>query len=358
MFSTKTTAAGLSIISNTVLTLMKIIAGLATGSVSVLSEGIHSATDLLAALMAFFSIRAAAKPADNRHQFGHGKIENISGSLEGLMIFAAAGFIIYESIHKIIVGVEIESLNIGIVVMGVATIANFFVSRHLHHVAKKEDSVALEADAWHLSTDVYTSLGVFAGLIAVRITGFTLLDPIIAIVMALLIFRAAFRITYKAVRDLLDISLPEDERKIINDAINAHLGEIVGFQDLLTRKSGGERFIHLTLILPYFVAVSETHDLCNRIEGEISHKLANCHIIIHNEPCSALETGQCQLDCPAKNVCKSKKPLTLDANRPSWEGQKGGSRRRGRWWKDKFGIPGENVKSEIHSDSRRSATNT
>jgi cation diffusion facilitator family transporter len=269
------------------------------GSVSVLSEGIHSATDLMAALIAFFSIRAAAKPADDRHQFGHGKIENFSGSIEGLMIFGAAIYIIYEAIHKIMVGVEIESLNLGIGIMGVATVANFLVSRHLHRIARKEDSVALEADAWHLTTDVYTSLGVFAGLIAVRLTGFVLLDPIIAICMALLIIRAAYRITSKAVKDLLDARLPQHEVNAISNIVDKHMGEIAGFHDLLTRKSGGERFIHLTLTLPHSFTVYQSHDLCNCIETEISEKLRNCHITIHCEPCNFKETGECSPECPA-----------------------------------------------------------
>lgn len=299
MFATKTSAAGVSIISNTVLTLMKIIAGLLMGSVSVLSEGIHSATDLLAALIAFFSIRAAARPADDRHQFGHGKIENFSGTIEGLMIFGAAGYIIYEAIRKIIVGVEVEFLPVGIGIMGVATVANFLVSRHLHRIAEKEDSVALEADAWHLTTDVYTSLGVFAGLIAVQLTGFYLLDPIIAIVMALLIVQAAYRITRKAVRDLLDVRLPKHEVNAISQIVDKHMGEIAGFHDLLTRKSGGERFIHLTLTLPHTVTISQAHDLCDHIETEISSRLQHCHITIHCEPCSFKGVGMCSPACPA-----------------------------------------------------------
>lgn len=299
MFSTKSGAALLSIISNSLLTTLKVVAGIMMGSVSVLAEGIHSATDLMASVMAFFSIRAAAKPADDSHQFGHGKIENFSGSIEGLMIFGAAGYIIYEAIHKLQTGVEIESLNLGIGIMGGAAVVNFLVSRHLHRIAKKEDSVALEADAWHLTTDVYTSLGVFAGLIAVKLTGFTMLDPIIAIAMALLIIRAAWKITFKAARDLLDVRLPEHEVNAITDIVNNHLGEIAGFSDLLTRKSGGERFIHLTLTLPSSVALAEAHTVCDRIETEVSNELPNCHILIHCEPCNFTEAGVCSPECPA-----------------------------------------------------------
>jgi len=346
MFSTKRTAPILSVISNTVLSLMKIIIGLVTGSVSVLSEGIHSCTDLMASLMAFFSVRYAGKPADSQHQFGHGKIENISGTVEGLLILAAGGYIIYEAVQKIITGVEIASLDLGIGIMGGAALINFLVSRHLRKVAKKEDSIAIEADAWHLLTDIYTSLGVFVGLVLVRLTGITILDPIIAIGMAILIIKAAYQVTRKAVRDLLDASLPESEINLISEIANAHRGEIVGFQDLLSRKSGGERFIHLTLTLPYFMAVSETHDICTRIEGEISQKLANCHIIIHSEPCAAYSTGKCPLDCPAKYICEQKISLIPNAYRPFHEEGMQFPRRRGRWWKNTEGVTG-NVFSKL-----------
>ncbi len=199
MFSTKTSAAGLSIISNSLLVALKLAAGIIMGSVSVISEGAHSAVDLLAAVIAFFSIRAAAKPADEEHEFGHGKIENISGTIEALLIFGAAGLIIYQAIHKIITGAKPEFLTYGIGIMAFSAVLNFFVSRFLHRIANRTDSVALEADAWHLTTDVYTSLGVFAGLIVVEITHWYILDPIIAICVALLIVRAAWHITWKSV---------------------------------------------------------------------------------------------------------------------------------------------------------------
>ena len=221
MFSTKTGAAGLSIISNSALVGLKVAVGLSMGSVSVLSEGVHSAVDLLAALIAFFSIRAAARPPDEEHQFGHGKIENVSGAIEALLIFGAAGLIIYEAADKIRTGTELESMELGIGIMAASGLVNFFVSRHLHRVARASDSVALEADAWHLTTDVYTSLGVMAGLVVVRITDLTVLDPIIAILVALLIMRAAWRITRKSVGGLLD------GRGVAGDGLVGDVGHFV-----------------------------------------------------------------------------------------------------------------------------------
>lgn len=298
MFSTKTSAAGLSILSNSLLVAVKLAVGLAMGSVSVISEGIHSAVDLLAALIAFFSIRAAVKPADEEHEFGHGKIENISGSIEALLIFLAAGLIIYEAIKKIIVGTPVERLDLGIGLMAGSAVLNFFVSRRLHKIADSTDSVALEADAWHLTTDVYTSLGVFVGLVIVRLTHLTILDPIIAIGVGLLIIRAAWNITRKSMGGLVDVRLPQAEEDIIAASITEHLGEITGFHELRTRKSGSQRYIDLHLVLPKSVTLEEAHKLCDHLEGDIKSKLSNGLVTIHCEPCEQAENGTCPADCP------------------------------------------------------------
>lgn len=305
MFSTKTTAAGLSIVSNSLLVILKVTVGLLMGSVSVLSEGIHSGVDLLAALIAFFSIRAAAKPADEEHPFGHGKIENISGTIEALLIFLAAGWIIYEAVDKIRTGTGLESINLGIGLMAFSAVLNFFVSRHLHKIARSTDSVALEADAWHLTTDVYTSIGIFVGLVVVRLTGLTILDPLIAIGVAILIMRAAWNISRKSVGGLLDVSLPKDEQDVIRAAITEHLGEVAGFHKLRTRKAGSERYVDLHLVLPKSATLEEAHRLCDHLEEDIRNKLANASVTIHCEPCGLAEEDKCPPDCPV-TACRLK----------------------------------------------------
>jgi len=299
MFSTRTSAAGLSILSNSLLVGLKLAVGLAMGSVSVISEGVHSAVDLLAALIAFFSIRAAAKPADEEHEFGHGKIENISGTIEALLIFLAAGLIIFEAEQKIRLGTGVERLDLGIGIMAGSAVLNFFVSRHLHKIAHRSDSVALEADAWHLTTDVYTSLGVFAGLVIVRLTDLTILDPIIAIGVALLIIRAAWNITRKSLSGLVDVRLPKEEEDVISASIMEHLGELAGFHELRTRKAGSQRYIELHLVLPKSVSLERAHKLCDHLEDDIKSKLTNGLVTIHCEPCDQHDDGTCPPDCPA-----------------------------------------------------------
>jgi cation diffusion facilitator family transporter len=213
-------------------------------------------------------------------------------------IFLAAGFIIYEAVDRIREVTGLESIELGIGIMAVSALVNFFVSRHLHRVARSADSVALEADAWHLTTDVYTSLGVTAGLVAVRVTGLTMLDPIIAIVVAMVIMRAAWNITRKSVGGLLDVRLPEDEEAIIRASITEHLGEVVGFHKLRTRKSGSQRYVDVHLVLPKSATLEEAHSLCDHLEGDIRHKLANGLVTIHCEPCELDHDDACPPDCP------------------------------------------------------------
>ena len=284
MLSSKKGVAALSIGSNATLVILKLTAGLAIGSVSVISEAIHSSIDLLAATMAFFAVRAAAKPPDEEHRFGHGKAENLSGFVEAVLIFIAAMMIVYEAVQKLMHGVELESVDLGIVIMGISAVANTFVSRQLMRVAKATESMALEADAWHLTTDVLTSLGVAIGLVVVRLTGWSVLDPIIAIGVALVICKAAFDITRRSIRDLLDASLPAEEQALIREVLDRHRGDMVGYHEIRSRRSGSERQVDLHLVMNRNVTVQQSHDLCDHLEGDLKDALGSVTLNIHVEP--------------------------------------------------------------------------
>jgi len=270
-------AALLSVFSNTTLILFKLIAGVVMGSVSVISEAIHSGIDLLASIIAYFSIRQAKKPADSDHPFGHGKFENVSGAFEAILIFLAATLIIYEAIKKIIHKGEIESIEAGIGVV------NLFISSKLFKIAKKTDSVALEADAMHLFTDVFTSFGVFLGLIVIKFTHIYILDPIIAIIVALMIIKASVELTQKALCDLVDKSLPQEEVKVIEDIIKKY-SQVTSYHKLRTRKSGDRREIDVHIRMENSTTLIDAHNLCNMIEDEIKNALPNSYITIHIEP--------------------------------------------------------------------------
>lgn len=287
----------ISIVSNTLLIALKLTVGFMMQSVSVISEAVHSALDLVAALIAWYSVRESGKPADEQHHFGHGKIENVAGTVEALLIFAAALFIIVEAVHKLRGGAgTIGGLGLGALVMGVSAVVNYLVSRHLLNVALKTDSVALEADALHLRTDVYTSAGVLGGLVTIKITGITTLDPIIAIMVALMIVKAAWDLTRSAFFHILDVKLPDDEEAVIHDVMKEHSRLYLEYHKLRTRKAGHIRHIDMHLMVPKQMTVEQGHDLCHRITADIEARLPHSHILAHIEPCRK-NCADCTIDC-------------------------------------------------------------
>ena len=284
-----TRAAALSIASNTTLILFKLAAGLAIGSVSVVAEAIHSAVDLAAALIAFFSVRVAARPADSDHHFGHGKAENISGTVEGLLIFLGAILVAREAGLRLWHGPDRLEPDLGIAVMALSVVLNTFVSRYLYRVAKETDSLALEADAAHLSTDVWTSLGVLGGLVLVRLTGFTILDPVLALGVAALIAKAAYSITHRSFVDLLDLKLPREEQVVIERILRAHKGRFLNYHRLRSRKSGPQRHIDLHLVFKPQISIAQAHRLCDELEDHIQEALPRTSVTIHVEPPEAVD---------------------------------------------------------------------
>ncbi|MCU0859790.1 MAG: cation diffusion facilitator family transporter [Thermoplasmata archaeon] len=283
----KVAVARLSVYSNTGLVILKVVIGVLMGSVSVLSEAIHSGIDLVAAMIARYSVKRSAEPADADHRYGHGKFENFSGMVEGALIFIAAAWIVYEASKRLFDENPVELVGAGLVVMGVSTVVNYMVSRKLFEVAKRTDSLALEADAYHLRTDVWTSLGVFVALGLILVTGIQILDPIVAIMVAMFIVKAAFEITRRSTEGLLDVSLPKNEMDAIERVMNEHSADFVNFHRLRARKMGSERQIDLHVTVPRQLTVEAGHSLVTHLEEEIKKLLPGSILVIHIEPCKA-----------------------------------------------------------------------
>ncbi|MCE5296549.1 MAG: cation diffusion facilitator family transporter [Euryarchaeota archaeon] len=281
----KQKVAMLSIYSNSFLVVIKLIAGVLMGSISVISEGLHSMIDLLAAVIANYSIRKSAIPADKDHPYGHGKYENYAGVIEAVLILFAAIIIVYEASMRLIKNAPVEFLLVGIIIMGISSVVNFFVSRKLYKVGVETDSMALQADGLHLRTDVYTAMGVFIGLILIQLTGLEWLDPVVAILVAVLIVKAAWDLTREASKGLVDEHLPVDEESKIKCVLAQYSKSFVAFRALRTRKSGAERFVDLILVVKADMPVIEAHALCDKIEKEIEANLPNTNVLIHIEPC-------------------------------------------------------------------------
>jgi cation diffusion facilitator family transporter len=277
----KVRVASLSVISNTLLIVMKVVAGILSGSVSIISEAIHSSMDLIAALIAYFSVKQSDIPSDTQHPYGHGKVENVSGVIEAILIFVAAFLIVFEAIKKMIHPGEIESIGWGSAVMFIAAIVNWFVSKRLYKVAKQTESVALEADALHLKTDVYTSLGVAVGLLLIWVTGIYFLDPIVAILVAILILKESYHMMKRAFNPLLDSAWEDDEYdklKNILDELN------VRYHDLKTRKAGHYRFVDFHIELSGNMELKNVHCFCDSIEERLKSEFNHLEVTIHEEP--------------------------------------------------------------------------
>lgn len=295
----KSRVAALSIFSNSALVIAKLVIGISIHSVSVISEAVHSGVDLIASVIAFAAVKFAHAPADERHPYGYGKVENVSGVAEALLIFLGAGWIMFESIHKLLRPEPLEAPTLGIIVMAVSALANWIVSSMLFKVAKETDSVALAADGWHLRTDVYTSAGVMVGLLAMAL-GQKLLpgvplhwvDPVAALLVAMLIVKAAWDLTAEAGRDLLDARLQQDEEKVVHDLL-ADTPDVRGYHELLTRKSGPRRFVEFHLVVDGHMTVLKSHDIAMAVTRKIEAAMPSARVITHIEPC----LGRCPKRC-------------------------------------------------------------
>lgn len=282
----KKIAASLSVLSNTVLILFKFIAGFISGSISIISEAIHSCSDLLASCIALFSVNKSEKPADSDHQFGHGKYEDFSGLLEGCLILLAALYIIYEAVKKLSGHVgPMDHPNLAIGVMLLSVLVNTLLSFYLFKVAEKTDSIAIYADAEHLRTDIYSSFAVFFGLVAIKLTGWYVLDPVIAILVAAIIINAGYKICKESTNNLLDGSLPQSDIETINEVISEY-EEVKQIKTVKTRKSGKDKEIVITLLVDGRKTIAFAHKLCDKLEFALENKLGNTDVIIHIEPLS------------------------------------------------------------------------
>jgi len=297
----KERVAMLSVASNSFLVLFKVTVGVLIGSVSILSEAIHSGVDLLAAVIAMFSVKTSSVPADERHPFGHGKIENISGFVEALLIFLAAFWIILEALKKLNAPMVMENVSWGVGVMLFSSVMNFIVSRQLFRVGKEADSIALQADAWHLRTDVYTSAGVMAALSVIWLghkfftdPNIHWIDPVAAIFVAMLILHAAYELTVHSLRDLIDVQLPPEEESFIRDIISRE-SAIYGFHQLRTRKAGHARFMEFHIKVDPQMSVHDSHGITRTLKNNIREKFPESTITIHIEPCD----GACEDICVA-----------------------------------------------------------
>jgi cation diffusion facilitator family transporter len=298
----KERVALLSVASNSFLVVFKVMVGVLIGSVSIISEAIHSGMDLLAAMIAMFSVKTSSIPADEVHPFGHGKVESISGLIEAFLIFVAAFWIIFEAAKKITSEQALDSPEWGVAVMLFSTVLNYGVSRKLFQIGEEAESIALKADAWHLRTDVYTSAGVMLSLAVIWGSHLFFvdpkihwLDPVAAMFVALIILRAAWHLTAESLRDLMDVKLPPEEEEWVRSVITNRKYNVHGFHQLRTRRAGNLRFVEFHAKVDRKMSVEASHNITRELKLSILEKLPQCNITIHIEPCD----GNCSSECVA-----------------------------------------------------------
>jgi cation diffusion facilitator family transporter len=281
----KSRAAGLSIFSNSVLIVLKLVAGALTGSIAIITEAVHSSIDLLASIVAFYSVRKADVPADEDHPYGHQKVENLAAAVEGMLILVGAAIILFESTRRLFVGSEVHQLGIGIGVIALSAVANVGVSNYLYRQARLTDSPALEGDAAHLRTDAMTSVGVLIGMVLVEVTGVGELDAITALVVAAAIVYSGVRILNRSSRVLVDEALPYDELQAVRQAIEAYgADEVVGFHKLRARKAGSRRDVGLHVQFRDGTSLKRAHQVSHELQQAIRARLRGADVLIHLEP--------------------------------------------------------------------------
>jgi cation diffusion facilitator family transporter len=289
----KQRTALLSVLSNSALILLKLFAGVITGSVAILTDAVQSSIDLVASVVAFVSIRKADEPADESHRYGHEKLENLAAAIEGILILIGSAAIAFAAIRRLINNGRVTTLGLGIGVVAFSAVANILVSSVLARNARRTDSPALAADAAHLRTDAVTSGGVLAGLILLQITGARWIDPTVALIVAAATVITGVRLLSRASRVLVDESLPAAEVDVIRAAI-AEFGPrgVVGYHELRTRRAGSRRYVDLHVQFRPGTSLEDAHRTAHELQDQIGERLKGADVLIHLEPADRVRPGE------------------------------------------------------------------
>ncbi|HEY8582419.1 MAG TPA: cation diffusion facilitator family transporter [Capillimicrobium sp.] len=288
----KQRAAALSVASNSLLILLKFVAGIVTGSVALLAEAMQSVIDLVASVVAFVAVRKADEPADADHPYGHEKIENVAAAIEGVLILVGSGIIAFEAVRRLINGGEVEQLGFGIAIIALTIVVNLVVSTILQRRARETGSPALEGDAAHLRTDALTSVGVLVGLVLVEITDAAWLDPVVALLVAGAIVATGVRLVMRSTRVLVDEGLPEDELDIIRGCV-VDFGPrgVAGFHKLRARRAGARRLVDLHVQFRSGTTLEQAHATAHALQDDIRARLGDVDVLIHIEPEASVVPG-------------------------------------------------------------------
>jgi len=283
MIQEKRKVAFWSVIAAIFITGFKMIIGLLTGSLGILSEALHSGLDMVAAMITYFSVRVSDKPADREHNYGHGKVENLSALIETILLLVTCVWIIYEAVHRLTSGktdIEVSVWSYLVVISSI--IIDFTRSRALYRVAKKHNSQALEADALHFSTDIWSSTVVLFGLLCYQFLGWHQADSIAALFVAVIVLFVCYQLGRRAIDVLLDKS-PINTTKIVHEILKQY-PEVLKYHGLKARTAGADTFIKFNVHFEPDLSLREVHEVCDKIEKDIKSHVVRSEVYIHAEP--------------------------------------------------------------------------
>lgn len=287
--------AWLSVIAALAVLALKLGAWKLTGSVALLSDALETCTNLGGAVMALLMLRLAAQPPDDEHAYGHSKAEYFSSGFEGMLIFLAAAVIVVQALPGLWRPHELQQADIGLAVAAVATVINFAVARLLALAGARHHSISLQADSRHLMADVWTTLGVIAGVALATLTGWLWLDPLVALLVAANVLWEGYKLVRESAMGLMDAAWPEDEQKVLHAVLDGFRTEGVDFHAVRTRRSAARRFVNFHVLVPGSWTVKQGHDLVERVEQRLAEKLpyvtAFTHLEPSDDPCSYGDEG-------------------------------------------------------------------
>lgn len=276
--------AWLSIAAALVTISLKLLAYAVTGSVGLLSDALESGVNLVAAMMALAMLIIAARPPDDNHAYGHGKAEYFSSAVEGILILIAAGSIAWTALDRLSNPQPLEAVGLGLVISVVASTVNFGVARVLLRAGKRYQSITLEADAHHLMTDVWTSVGILVGICLVVVTQWLVLDAILALLVAVNIVWSGIQLVRRSTQGLMDTAIPANEQERVLEILNAYTTQGIGYHALLTRQAAERRFVSVHVLVPNAWSVQRGHELVERLEDDIRQAVPNTSVFTHLEP--------------------------------------------------------------------------
>jgi cation diffusion facilitator family transporter len=276
--------AWVSVATSVVVIALKFAAYFLTGSVGLLSDAVESVVNILAALIALAVLTYASEKPDHEHNFGHEKAEYFSSGIEGALIFVAAGAIVWTSVPRLVDPQPLDQVWLGLALSFVASLANAACAMLMLRAAKAHRSITLEADARHLLTDVWTTVGVFAGVVMVQSTGWLRLDPVIAIAVAIQILWTGWHLMRRSFDGLMDRAIPDEDRAVVTGILDEVRRQGGDYHALRTRVAGAKSYVNVHILVPGSMSVQDGHDLVEKLESDIAAKLPHVEVLTHLEP--------------------------------------------------------------------------